>query len=134
MTNFVLAYAAPMIAGFSDVLLPDSRMLPGGAITTDEMPEVAAARYLKEFGLDASLPDIRIMGVMQHVVGGLVYACHCPVRGDKFHWTPLEEVMRRDSKVPPSIKLVCALCRAGLINWSFINNGPIIGLNLEGCK
>lgn len=135
--NFVLAYAAPMIAGFSDVLLTDALLLPGGEISDGEMPEVAAARFLKDVGVTASLPDCRIMGVIQHT-GELVHVVHCPVREPApaidvgAHWTPLEQVMKRDSKVTHAVKLASALCRSGLTNWCFTNNGPIVGLNLEG--
>jgi hypothetical protein len=135
MKNFVLCYAAPLFVGFSDVLLSDTLLMPGGEIADDEMPEVAAARFLREVGLAASLPDIRIMGVVQHKAE-LVHVCHCPLRDAPAPtgavWVPLSDVMKRDSKVPHAVKLAAALCRAGLTNWSFTNNQSIIGLNLEG--
>lgn len=137
MKNFVLAYAAPLMPGFTDVLLTDALLLPGGEISDGEMPEVAAERILRGFNVSASLPDCRIMGVIQHG-GELVHVVHCPVRGvtygEGIRWRPLEEVMKRDSSVIHSIKLACALCRAGLTNWAFTNNGAIIGLNLEGAQ
>src|SRR4029077_1819276 len=106
-----------MIACFSDLLLTNALMLPGGEISDGEMPEVAAARFLKDVGVTASLPDIRIMGVIQHV-GELVHVCHCPTRdivhGDGAAWFPLSDVMRRGSTVPHSTQLASALCRAGL--------------------
>lgn len=135
MKNFVLAYAAPLMPNFSDVLLTDALLLPGGEITDGEMPEVAAERILRGLNVAASLPDIRIMGAIQHT-GELVHVCHCPVRGvtygDGLRWMPLEQVMKRDSKVTHAIKLAAALCRAGLTNWCFTNNGSIVGLNLDG--
>ena len=91
-------------------------------------------------GIAASLPDICVMGVIQHS-NELVHVCHCPVRVDgkddlvatgEAFWSPLNEVMKWQSPVPHSVRLSVALCRAGLMNWSFTNNGPIVGLNLEG--
>jgi hypothetical protein len=141
MKSFVLAYAAPVpLVGFSDVLLMPSYRLPGGDISDDVMPEVAANRFLADVGIAASLPDIRIMGVIQHT-NELVHVCHCPVRvagpnelavnGGAF-WSPLNEVMKRGSPVPHSIRLAVALCRSGMANWAFTNNEGIVGLNLEG--
>ena len=135
--NFVLAYAAPRIAGFSNVLLTDALLLPGGEISDGEMPEVAAVRFLADVGVKASLPDCRIMGVIQHA-GELVHVVHCPAWEAApsidvgAHWMPIEQVMKRDSKVTHAIKLASALCRAGLTNWAFTNNNAIVGLNLEG--
>lgn len=139
MKTCVLAFAAPTLVAFSDVLLTPNCLMPGGEVG-DEMPEVAAARYLKQAGLTPSLPDIRIMGAIQHT-SELVLVCHCPVRvrgredlaiqGEVF-WSPLNEVMKRGSPVPHSIQLSAALCRAGLTNWAFTNDGPIVGLNLTG--
>jgi len=140
MKNFVLAYVSPTLVAFSDVLLLPNFLMPGGEIADDEMPEVAAARFLKEAGLTASLPDIRVMGVIQHK-NELVHVCHCPIQvngkedldliGDAF-WSPLNEVMKQGSPVPHSVRLSVALCRAGLTNWAFTNDGAIVGLNLEG--
>lgn len=141
MKNCVLAYASPTLVAFSDVLLMPSFRMPGGEIG-DEMPEVAATRFLKEVGLIASLPDTRIMGVIQHK-GELVHVCHCPIRVDGREdltpkngafWSPLNEVMKRQSPVPHAIRLSAALCRAGLTNWAFTNDGAIVGLNLEGSQ
>ena len=140
MKNRVLAYASPTLLAFSDVLLMPSYLMPGGDINEDEMPDVAANRFLAEVGVIASLPDTRVMGVIQHSTE-LVHVCHCPVHVnckedlvaiDGSFWSPLNEVMKRQSPVPHSIRLSVALCRAGLTNWSFTNNGPIVGLNLEG--
>ncbi len=141
MKNYALCYAVPIpFAGWSQVLLlgTDTHNLPGGLVGDDEMPEVAAARVLRDAGITASLPDIRVMGAIQHT-SELVHVCHCPFRagedvpavvGGAF-WLPLEHVMKSDI-VLHAAKLAVALCRSGLTHWAFSNQGPIVGLNLEG--
>jgi hypothetical protein len=143
MKNHVLCYAVPVpFLGWSNVLLmgTDTHNLPAGEMGDDEMPEVAAARVLRNVGITVSLPDTRVMGVIQHTTE-LVHVCHCPFRvgeeregpavvGSAF-WVPLEQAMKSE-QVLHAAKVAVALSRSGLTNWAFSNNGPIVGLNLEG--
>ena len=110
--------------------------LPADEVRDGEMPEQAAYRILQGVGITASLPDTRIMGVVQGE-DELVHVCHCPVRGGlraitgRAAWLPLEQVMQ-SPVVLHAAKLAIALCRSGMTKWAFRNNGAIVGLNLEG--
>lgn len=145
MKYYALCYAVPVpLVGWSQVLLMGSERqnMPGGEVNDGEMPEQAADRLLRKVGITASLPDIRIMGVIQST-HEIVHVCHCPFRvGDEREgpaviggafWVPLEQAMK-SKQVLYAAKLAVALCRSGLTNWSFANDGPIVGLNLEGSQ
>ena len=82
MKNFALCYACPVpLINWSNVLLlgTDTHNMPGGEVNDGEMPEQTADRTLRSIGITASLPDIRIMGVIQHS-RELVHVCHCPFK------------------------------------------------------
>lgn len=109
--------------------------LPGGPVQDGEMPEVAAQRYLRTIGIEPSLPDIVVVGALQYTEETIL-CCQCPVKGplnfrDPGCWLLPREITASE-QVPPAMKVVIPMLRAGLKGWLVGSHDKLIGVNLEG--
>lgn len=144
MKLFVLCHVHQVpqasIAAINLVLIQDTggrHNLPGGPIQDGEMPEIAAQRYLRALGVEPSLPDICIVGSLQYAEETIL-CCQCPCKGvlpallpNNAEWVTPREISQSD-KIPPAMKVVIPLMRAGMKGWLATSHDTLIGVNLEG--
>jgi 8-oxo-dGTP pyrophosphatase MutT (NUDIX family) len=119
--------------------------LPGGRMEPGEMPEQAAFRELKEeTTLHASLPDIRVLGVIQGEEWR-VHVCYCPYRDwhdggpqqaksncgeeGKIITLKLREIATLPNVIP-NLRLIVPLCIAGVSGWVLREGETKFDLNL----
>ena len=109
--------------------------LPGGPVQDGEMPEVAAQRYLRAIGIEPSLPDIVSVGALQYAQETIV-CCQCPWKGTAVIKDPGLTMLPREitasEQVPPVMRVVIPMLRAGLKGWLVGSHDTLIGVNLEG--
>lgn len=105
--------------------------LPGGRMNPGETPIEAAYRELEEeTGIVSSLPDIRLLGVMEGE-DWIVHVCECPYRR---HFNGYEQEAetqcdegniltmpwcdaKTDSRLIPNLRIVIPYCFARLEGW-----------------
>jgi len=123
--------------------------LPGGKINSNEGPEMAAFRELKEeTGLVASIPDIRVLGTIEGDFGQ-VHVCYCPYRStpalgpsqDAQTVAPEEgQVLTMsvsealaDPLLIPNLKVIIPLCIAKASGWQITDhdNGVFVELTRQ---
>lgn len=138
MKLFILCHAFSVQHLSDVVVLQDTGgriNLPGGPVEDGEMPEVAAQRYLRAIGIEPSYPDIVIVGALQYAQEQIL-CCQAPWKGQSEITAPGLTMLPREitasEQVPPAMKLVIPMMRAGLKGWLVGSHDKLIGVNLEG--
>jgi hypothetical protein len=139
MRTFILCHAFNVRGRPLDtVVLQDTggRLnLPGGPYQDGEMPEIAAQRYLRAIGIEPSLSDICIVGALQYAEETIL-CCQCPWKGQAILKEPGLTMLPREitasRQVPPAMKVVIPLLRAGMKGWLVTSHENLIGINLGG--